>query len=132
MTLHTVEMFSFLLVSLLWGVTNPFLRKGAEGMESVREEKTLKQLLSEARFLIFNYRYVIPFLLNQSGSLVFYLTLASTELSLAVPFCNSLALVFTFVTGMIIGENIGGKRAVLGMFLTTLGITLCVASSVNN
>lgn len=64
--------------------------------------------------------------------MVFYLTLASTDLSLAVPVCNSLALVFTMVTGKILGEDIGGKGAVLGLFLTTLGISICVGSSVSD
>lgn len=103
-------------------------------------------------------QYLVPFLLNQAGSLLFYLTLASTgqllllfwggflgfwagsalwvggwakpqaaalessginqisaleicisDLSLAVPLCNSLALVVTLVTGKILGEDIGGK-----------------------
>ncbi|NWS77003.1 TM234 protein, partial [Crotophaga sulcirostris] len=72
---------------------------------------------------------MVPFLLNQGGSLLFYLTLASTDLSLAVPLCNSLALIVTLVTGKILGEDIGGKRAVAGMLLTVLGVTLCVAAS---
>ncbi|NXC21956.1 TM234 protein, partial [Corythaeola cristata] len=72
---------------------------------------------------------VVPFLLNQGGSLLFYLTLASTDLSLAVPLCNSLALIVTLVTGRILGEDVGGKRAVTGMLLTILGVTLCVAGS---
>ncbi|KFP33540.1 Transmembrane protein 234, partial [Colius striatus] len=70
---------------------------------------------------------MVPFLLNQGGSLIFYLTLASTDLSLAVPLCNSLALIVTLLTGRILGEDIGGKRAVAGMLLTSLGVTLCVA-----
>ncbi|NXC77526.1 TM234 protein, partial [Anhinga anhinga] len=72
---------------------------------------------------------MVPFLLNQGGSLLFYLTLASTDLSLAVPLCNSLALIVTVVTGRILGEDIGGKRAAAGMLLTVLGVTLCVAGS---
>ncbi|NXG26230.1 TM234 protein, partial [Grallaria varia] len=72
---------------------------------------------------------VVPFLLNQGGSLLFYLTLASTDLSLAVPLCNSLALVVTLVAGRILGEDLGGKRAVAGMLLTILGVSLCVAGS---
>ncbi|OXB66359.1 hypothetical protein ASZ78_011893 [Callipepla squamata] len=65
---------------------------------------------------------MVPFLLNQCGSLLFYLTLASavihfklhyncsiSELSLAVPLCNSLALIVTLMTGRILGEDIGGK-----------------------
>ncbi|KFO86714.1 Transmembrane protein 234 [Buceros rhinoceros silvestris] len=72
---------------------------------------------------------MVPFLLNQGGSLLFYLTLASAELSLAVPLCNSLALIVTLATGRVLGEDIGGKRAVAGMLLTVLGIVLCVAGS---
>ncbi|NXE73790.1 TM234 protein, partial [Cochlearius cochlearius] len=72
---------------------------------------------------------MVPFLLNQGGSLFFYLTLASTDLSLAVPLCNSLALIATLVTGRILGEDIGGKRAAAGMLLTVLGVTLCIAGS---
>ncbi|KFP00121.1 Transmembrane protein 234 [Calypte anna] len=72
---------------------------------------------------------MVPLLLNQGGSLLFYLTLASTDLSLAVPLCNSLALVVTVVTGRMLGEDIGGQRAVAGMLLTALGVTLCLAGS---
>ncbi|XP_066431111.1 transmembrane protein 234 [Eleutherodactylus coqui] len=126
------DVLCLLLVAILWGVTNPFLRRGAEGVERVKVEGRVWKLLYEAKFLLCNYRYVIPFLLNQSGSAVFYLTLASTDLSLAVPVCNSLALVFTMVTGKILGEDIGGKGAFLGLLLTTLGISICVGSSVSD
>ncbi|XP_018422065.1 PREDICTED: transmembrane protein 234 [Nanorana parkeri] len=132
MSIAVVDLCSLLLVALLWGVTNPFLRKGAEGVERVKEESKVWRLLCEAKFLISNYRYIIPFLLNQSGSVFFYLTLASTELSLAVPVCNSLALVFTVVTGWMLGEDIGGKGAVFGLLITIVGISICVASSVND
>ncbi|XP_069827449.1 transmembrane protein 234 [Dendropsophus ebraccatus] len=126
------DVLSLLLVAILWGVTNPFLRRGAEGVERVRVEGRVRRLLCEAKFLISNYRYVVPFLLNQSGSVVFYLTLASTDLSLAVPVCNSLALVFTMGTGKMLGEDIGGKGAVAGLLLTILGISICVGSSVSD
>ncbi|XP_069613126.1 transmembrane protein 234 isoform X2 [Ranitomeya imitator] len=132
MPLSASEALSLLVVSILWGATNPFLRRGAQGVELVKVEGRVRRLLYEATFLLSNYRYVVPFLLNQSGSLVFYITLASTDLSLAVPVCNSLALVFTMVTGKILGEDIGGKGAVLGLLLTTLGISICVGSSVDD
>ncbi|XP_027516943.1 transmembrane protein 234 [Corapipo altera] len=120
---------SLALVAVLWGGSSPFLRAGAAGMEDVRGRGRLGQLLAEIRFLGLNCKYMVPFLLNQGGSLLFYLTLASTDLSLAVPLCNSLALVVTLVTGRILGEDVGGKRAVAGMLLTILGVSLCVAGS---
>ncbi|XP_048860745.1 transmembrane protein 234 isoform X3 [Brienomyrus brachyistius] len=104
------EVLSLLLVALLWGATNPFLKKGAEGIEDVRGGRMVFQLIAEVKFLFINIRYLVPFLLNQSGSLVYYLTLATT--------------------GKLLGEEVGGKGALLGMFLTMLGVTLCVTSSI--
>ncbi|XP_067316700.1 transmembrane protein 234 [Anolis sagrei] len=123
------ELSACLLVALLWGGTNPFLKKGTEGLEQVKKERRSLQLLAEMKFLCLNYKVVVPFVLNQCGSLVYYLTLASTDLTLAVPLCNSLALVFTLATGKVLGEEIGGTRAALGMLLTVSGVALCIAGS---
>uniref|UniRef100_A0A8C1SJG3 Transmembrane protein 234 n=2 Tax=Cyprinus carpio TaxID=7962 RepID=A0A8C1SJG3_CYPCA len=90
--------------------------------------------------------YLVPFLLNQSGSFVFYFTLASTvekflflhkflvtgnDLSLAAPMVNSLTFLFMLLMGKLLGEEIEGKRAVLGMLLIMSGVTVCVLSSVS-
>uniref|UniRef100_A0A8C1APQ6 Transmembrane protein 234 n=1 Tax=Cyprinus carpio carpio TaxID=630221 RepID=A0A8C1APQ6_CYPCA len=109
----TSEVFCLLLVAILWGGTNPFLKKGTEGIERVQKDNKLLQFLAEVKFLFLNIKYLIPFLLNQSGSLVFYFTLASTDLSLAVPMVNSLTFLFTLLMGKLLGEEFGGKRAVL-------------------
>ncbi|XP_029427633.1 transmembrane protein 234 [Rhinatrema bivittatum] len=126
------QVASMLLVAVLWGGTNPFLKAGAEGLESVRRGSGALQLLAEMKFLLLNYKCMLPFLLNQCGSLIYYITLASTDLTLAVPFCNSLTLLITVAIGKALGEDIGGKRAVLGMMLTAFGVTLCIASSISN
>ncbi|XP_026166044.1 transmembrane protein 234 [Mastacembelus armatus] len=124
-----VELLSLLLVSVLWGCTNPLLKRGTEGIENVTRTSRVSQLLAEVKFLFLNLKYLVPFLLNQSGSLVFYYTLSTTELSLAVPVANSLTFLCTLITGKLLGEEFGGKQAVAGMFLTMAGITLCVISS---
>ncbi|XP_028995559.1 transmembrane protein 234 [Betta splendens] len=124
-----VELLSLLLVSVLWGCTNPFLKRGAEGIETVSKSGRVSQLLAEFKFIFLNFKYLLPFLLNQSGSLVYYYTLSTTELSLVVPVANSLTFLCTLLTGKLLGEEIGGKQAVAGMFLTMAGITLCVIST---
>ncbi|XP_078235976.1 transmembrane protein 234 isoform X1 [Pogona vitticeps] len=128
-SLRQGELAALVLVAVLWGGTNPFLKQGTEGLEKVKRGTHSLQLLAEIKFLCLNYKYVVPFVLNQCGSLVYYLTLASTDLTLAVPLCNSLALIFTLATGKLLGENIGGARAAVGMLLTTLGVGLCIAGS---
>ncbi|XP_068608446.1 transmembrane protein 234 [Brachionichthys hirsutus] len=123
------ELLALLLVSALWGCTNPLLKRGAEGIEDVTHSNKLSQLLAEAKFLFFNLKYLVPFVLNQSGSLIYYYTLSRTELSFAVPVANSLTFICTLLTGKLLGEEFGGKQAVVGMFLTMAGVTLCVVSS---
>ncbi|XP_040917474.1 transmembrane protein 234 isoform X1 [Toxotes jaculatrix] len=127
-----VELLSLCLVSVLWGCTNPFLKRGTEGIENVTNTNRVSQLLAEVKFLFLNIKYLVPFLLNQSGSLVYYYTLSTTELSLVVPVANSLTFLCTLLTGKLLGEEFGGKQAVAGMFLTMAGITLCVISSIDD
>ncbi|KAG8013318.1 hypothetical protein GBF38_021622 [Nibea albiflora] len=127
-----VELLGLLLVSVLWGCTNPLLKRGTEGIEHVTETSRVSQLLAEVKFLFLNLKYLVPFLLNQSGSLVYYYVLSTTELSLAVPVANSLTFLCTLLTGKLLGEEFGGKQAVAGMFLTMTGITLCVISSIDD
>ncbi|XP_053123989.1 transmembrane protein 234 isoform X1 [Hemicordylus capensis] len=125
------EIAALIMVAVLWGGTNPFLKRGTEGLEQVKGEKRTLQLLAEMKFLCLNYKYMVPFVLNQCGSVVYYFTLASTDLTLAVPLCNSLALMFTLATGKMLGEDLGGARAALGMLLTALGVALCIAASMD-
>lgn len=127
-----MDLLSLLLVSVLWGCTNPFLKRGSRGIETVTGANRASQLLAEVKFLFLNTKYLVPFLLNQSGSLVYYYTLSTSELSLVVPVANSLTFLCTLLTGKLLGEEFGGKQAVAGMFLTMAGITLCVISSIKD
>ncbi|CAB1446039.1 unnamed protein product [Pleuronectes platessa] len=127
-----VELLSLLLVSVLWGCTNPFLKRGSAGIEDVSRSNRMSQLLAEVKFLFLNTKYLVPFLLNQCGSLVYYYTLSTAELSFVVPVANSLTFLCTLLTGKLLGEEFGGKQAVAGMFLTMAGITLCVISSIED
>jgi len=65
-----------------------------------------------------NFYRIIHFKLSYNCSIA--------ELSLAVPLCNSLALVVTLVTGRILGEDIGGKSKLhLKHFVTLSSVSIC-------
>uniref|UniRef100_A0A2K5E3J5 Transmembrane protein 234 n=1 Tax=Aotus nancymaae TaxID=37293 RepID=A0A2K5E3J5_AOTNA len=123
------QVLALVLVAALWGGTQPLLKRASAGLQRIHEPTWVRQLLQEMKTLFLNTEYLMPFLLNQCGSLLYYLTLASTDLTLAVPICNSLAIIFTLIVGKALGEDIGGKRAVAGMVLTMTGISLCITSS---
>ncbi|XP_007523337.2 transmembrane protein 234 [Erinaceus europaeus] len=123
------QVIALVLVAALWGGTQPLLKRASSGLQQVEERTWARQLLQEMRSLFLNTEYLIPFFLNQCGSLLYYLTLGSTDLTLAVPISNSLAIVFTLIVGKALGEDIGGKQAFVGMVLTVTGIALCITSS---
>lgn len=50
------ELLSLLLVSVLWGCTNPLLKRGTEGIENVTETSRVSQLLAELKFLFLNLK----------------------------------------------------------------------------
>ncbi|XP_016857314.1 transmembrane protein 234 isoform X3 [Homo sapiens] len=107
------QVLALVLVAALWGGTQPLLKRASAGLQRVHEPTWAQQLLQEMKTLFLNTEYLMPFLLNQCGSLLYYLTLASTDLTLAVPICNSLAIIFTLIVGKALGEDIGGKPVLL-------------------
>ena len=120
---------SFLLVSALWGSTNPLLKLGSKGIERVKGRNSLHQILLDGKFLVTRCSYAIPFLLNQTGSLLYYWVVARTSLSLAVPVVNSLTLLFTVLMGVALGERAGSVRSWCGMGLIVAGAALCLTPS---
>ena len=116
------ELGSMLLVGALWGCTNPLLRQGSLSVKQQQQQDTsnLTRLL--------NLRVWLPYyLLNQCGSMLFYVTLRQSDLTLAVPLCNALALVCSVLTSFALGEAIPQPiRTIVGAALVLLGVTICV------
>ena len=119
----------FIAVALVWGSTNPLLRRGSQGIEKIQKSNRLLQLLAELEFLAFNWRYAVPFLINQSGSVLYYLTIAGADISLAVPITNSLTFLVTTLAGRALGETVP-RQTYAGIVLVLCGVTLCVLSKV--
>ena len=78
-----------------------------------------------------NWRFILPFLLNQLGSVAYVATLGSSDISLAQPISNSLAFFFTALTSRCLGEKPLAVVNMLGMGLVLCGVAICVMSKVN-
>ncbi|XP_045046719.1 transmembrane protein 234 isoform X4 [Desmodus rotundus] len=76
------QVLALVLVAALWGGTQPLLKRASSRLQPVHERTWVRQLLQEMKTLFLNIEYLVPFFLNQCGSLLYYLTLASTVLSL--------------------------------------------------
>lgn len=135
---NSYETVSLIFVGALWGCTNPLLRQGA--MSSEEEPKSTPEssdvssakqgLLSTLLTFLKKLRHIrvwMPYVVNQSGSLLYYVTLAQSNLSIAVPICNALALVFSILTSVLLGERIHKPvQTVVGAALVVAGVTLCL------
>lgn len=109
------------------------MKKGAKGVTEVKSSSRIGQFLNEIGFLVKNtsvsffiklpmhcinkvffdivyklivfFQYLIPFLINQIGSVIFIFVLQNADISLAVPVTNSLTFLFTAITGWFLGEK---------------------------
>ena len=144
------------IVGMLWGCTNPLLKQGSTGVsgnennnnnkeekeKTAQEEKKeeedeeggtsgnniVKRALKDVLFLLSRWRYVVPFLVNQLGSVVFFWRLSGSDMSLVSPVANGLAFFFTAVTEMIFFNGKVTARAMLGSALVVVGVCLCTLS----
>lgn len=138
------NIFYMILVAALWGCTNPFLAKGVTGHSNetiMNQNKTrtfvvLRQWIPQCMHSLLNFgnlSVLIPYATNQCGSILYYYTLASCNLSLVVPCCNALSLAFALGTSYLLGEKVNSPlRAVLGSVLVTLGVAICMLDSSSN
>jgi drug/metabolite transporter (DMT)-like permease len=111
-----------LIVALVWGLTNPFLRHYSKGIGAAARPR--KGILDDLWFLVSSRGYLVSLLVNLSGSALFYVLLADGELSVVVPVCNSLTFAFTLLSGYyFFGERIT-TRTVAGLVLIVVGIVI--------
>eukprot|EP01012_Entosiphon_sulcatum_P034482 TRINITY_DN43744_c0_g1_i1.p1 TRINITY_DN43744_c0_g1~~TRINITY_DN43744_c0_g1_i1.p1 ORF type:complete len:135 (-),score=11.94 TRINITY_DN43744_c0_g1_i1:80-463(-) len=115
-----------LLAALLWGGTNPFIKRGSAGLAAVKEPTRLRQAMSELRFLLCRPQYLVPQVLNLCGSAAFFYSLRTVDLSLASVVCNSLTFLLTFLVGILLGEKPGTPTSVAGMVLVAVGVSVCI------
>jgi drug/metabolite transporter (DMT)-like permease len=134
------------LVGALWGCTNPLLRQGVTAVtnEKQNEDGAMCQVGGPQQSKIWQWlvstlsKFVhasvwIPYLLNQSGSVLYYISLAQSDLSVAVPICNALALVFSIGTSYLIGERIQQPaKTALGAGLVMAGVAVCLLTQNND
>ncbi|KAL6051114.1 DnaJ (Hsp40), subfamily C, member 2 [Balamuthia mandrillaris] len=121
--------FWLVTVGMLWGCTNPFIKLGSKGVQDLdKRSHPLLQFLSETVYLFTRWQYVLPFAINMMGSVLFFWSLGSSDISLVVPITNSLTFLFTTLTGQLLGEKSLAPGAYLGMLCVLFGISICVLS----
>ncbi|KNE68408.1 hypothetical protein AMAG_13064 [Allomyces macrogynus ATCC 38327] len=114
---------------LLWGATNPFLRRATTttAPPSADNASTKLSWIQQWTLLLTNWRYIVPLALNLCGSAAFVKTLQEADLALASPMVNSLTLAVTWLTGWLLGENVTDTRTTPGFF-SSRRISVCMTA----
>ncbi|MCJ1469808.1 hypothetical protein MMC07_008450 [Pseudocyphellaria aurata] len=129
----------FLLVGMAWGLTTPFIRRAAVNLPASSSSSSdqsgrnwlqvkIASAISTALDLLRTPAYLIPLVINLTGSIWFFLLVGKAELSLTVPITNSLAFLFTVLGEWWAEGKIISRDTWLGMGLVLGGIALCVQS----
>lgn len=66
-----MQLILVILSSLLWGITNPFIRKGASGLEKIQADNFISKTFLELRYLFTNFN------VNFTNDLNFYIFLSN-------------------------------------------------------
>jgi hypothetical protein len=86
-----------LLVGLIWGSTNPLIRRGTLAVEAARTQQdtdkgTWQRWVTPG--------ILIPWLANQLGSVLFVLLLGQADISMAVPVANAISIAANAVVSL--------------------------------
>ena len=123
------EITWLVIPSLLWGVTNPLIKKGSSGIELVSGNGLLSTAVLKFQFIVSKWKIFLPFFVNQLGSVAYFFALKSADVSVGVPVVNSLTLVITSLTGHLVAQEKYNLKTILGMLLIVSGVSLCVLDS---
>ena len=117
-------MFFILLAAILWGATNPFLKRYTQGFSTAEKKPGV---MGEVTFLLKRPKYLLVQGLNISGSIAFFMALRTADVSIAAVTTNALAFVFTvLVSVFVLKEGTIRSRTWAGLILVLVGISLCI------
>lgn len=126
-SLPFATILSYVIVGILWGCTNPFIKYA----QAKHNDKRSNSILNILKRFFTDPLLFLPFLLNQSGSFFFYYIISTQPISIASPICNALSFIFTAITGYwFFKEELQSlSTLVIGIFLILLGSYICITST---
>lgn len=139
--MHLPIWLQIIVVSLLWGTTNPYINKHTNNNNSsnekqqhnddlqnnIKQKNIIQRTIYDMQQLVTNYKFIFFYVINQLGSIYYISMLSTVPISILSPCCNSITFIITAVASYIIGENINiNKYTIIGSILIITGFVLCL------
>ena len=80
------------------------------------------------KFTCTRWKFVLAYLYDQLGSIIYYYALGSTELSVAVPIANGLTFAVAGVTEALVDRRIPSRYTIEGSIMIICGAFVCFSS----
>jgi drug/metabolite transporter (DMT)-like permease len=120
-------MIFIIVAALLWGITNPLLKRFSKGLESADSSK--KSALDEMKFLLQRPKYLMTQGCNLLGSVAFFYSLRDVSVSTGSIAANSLAFLITVIMSTwVLQEGTLKPRTYAGIALVLLGTSICTVA----
>jgi drug/metabolite transporter (DMT)-like permease len=118
--------FFMFTAAVLWGVTNPLLKRYTAGMEDATKQRTGKGFVDDIKFLLQRPMYLLVQGLNLLGSVAFFAALRDVDISTGSVVTNSLATAITLVVSVFVMKEGGMKpKTYVGIVLVFVGVSVC-------
>lgn len=127
---------ALVVAACIWGVTNPYInassKKPVRLPESiVRFVQSLPELLQPFLLTFGNPYFIIPYLINLSGSVFFLYALRAGPLSVVTIVANALALTVTALVGRYVLHErtpLSNTRLIGSAILVLIGSSICASN----
>ncbi|CAG2122341.1 unnamed protein product [Medioppia subpectinata] len=116
------------ITGIVWGISTPLLKRYSQDIDDVHHSNPIIQFILQLKSMFTNWRYLLSFVFNQSGSVLYTISLSYNPITIAVPITNALNFIFVVISGPIFGETTLDFRSLLGASLVMTGIVLCLLS----
>ena len=74
------------------------------------------------------WKFIAAYLYDQAGSVLYYYSLGSTDLSIAVPIANGLTFAVAGITEAIVDKRLPTRATIEGSVLILIGVYVCFSS----
>jgi drug/metabolite transporter (DMT)-like permease len=116
-------MIFIFIAALLWGTTNPLLKRYSKGLAADGS------MGSDIKFLLKKPKYLVAQILNLCGSVSFFWGLRNVDVSVGSIAANSMAFVITTVVSIfVLREGALRLRTGVGMLFVLIGTAVCTVA----
>ncbi len=111
------------LVAFFWGTSNPLMKKVSadDPAKPTGSNSPIMHILS----LFKRWKFVLAYLYDQAGSMLYYYALQTTDLSTAVPIANGLTFAVAGMTEAIVDQRLPSRQTIEGTVLILAGVYVC-------